>query len=44
MDDLPRSCCLNSDCPEHGKHGAGNLTMTGRSAERQMTIHKSRQS
>ena len=30
MDDLSRYCCLNSDCPEHGKRGAGNLTVTSR--------------
>jgi transposase-like protein len=30
MDDLSRFCCLNSDCPEHGKRGTGNLTVTGR--------------
>ena len=30
MDDLPRFCCLNSDCPEHGKRGAGNLTVCHR--------------
>ena len=30
MDDLSRFCCLNSDCPEHGKRGAGNLTVTHR--------------
>ena len=30
MDDLSRFCCLNSDCPDHGKRGAGNLTVTGR--------------
>ena len=30
MDDLSRFCCLNSDCPEHGKRGAGNLTVTSR--------------
>ena len=29
MDDLSRFCCLNSDCPDHGKRDAGNLTMTG---------------
>ena len=28
MDDLSRFCCLNSDCSEHGKRGAGNLTVT----------------
>jgi LacI family transcriptional regulator len=30
MDDLSRFCCLNSDCPEHGKRDAGNLTVTHR--------------
>jgi LacI family transcriptional regulator len=30
MDDLARFCCLNSDCPEHGKRGAGNLTVSHR--------------
>src|SRR5947209_19806246 len=30
MDDLARFCCLNSDCPDYGKRGAGNLTVTGR--------------
>lgn len=30
MDDLSRLCCPNSDCPEHGKRGAGNLTVTSR--------------
>ena len=30
MDDLSRFCCLNIDCPDHGKRGAGNLTVTGR--------------
>lgn len=30
MDDLSRFCCLNSDCPKHGKRGAGNLTVTSR--------------
>jgi|SRR3954468_904867 len=30
MDDLSRFCCLNSDCPEYGRRGAGNLTVTGR--------------
>ena len=27
MDDLSRFCCLNEDCPEHGKRGHGNLTV-----------------
>jgi LacI family transcriptional regulator len=30
MDDLSRFCCLNSDCPEHGRRGAGNLTVCHR--------------
>ena len=30
MDDLSRFCCLNSDCPEQGKRGAGNLNVTSR--------------
>jgi transposase-like protein len=27
MDDLTRFCCLNPDCPDHGKRGHGNLTV-----------------
>ena len=30
MDDLSRFCCLNSDCPDHGRRGAGNLTVSDR--------------
>ena len=30
MDDLSRFCCLNSECPEHGQRGAGNLTVCHR--------------
>ena len=30
MDDLSRFCCLNSACPDHGKRGAGNLSVTSR--------------
>jgi hypothetical protein len=30
MDDLARFCCLNSRCPDVGRRGAGNLTVTGR--------------
>src|SRR5947209_18464117 len=30
MDDLARSVCLNSRCPDFGRRGAGNLTVTGR--------------
>ena len=30
MDDLSRFCCLNSACPDHGKRGLANLTVTSR--------------
>jgi len=30
MDDLVRFCCLNADCPDHGKRGHGNLTVPAR--------------
>jgi IS1 family transposase/transposase-like protein len=30
MDDLARFCCQNSQCPDFGRRGAGNLTVTGR--------------
>src|SRR5262249_50082501 len=30
MDDLAVFCCQNSDCPDFGRRGAGNLTVTGR--------------
>ena len=30
MDDLSGFCCLNSDCPDHGKRVHGNLTVTSR--------------
>ncbi len=30
MDDLSGFCCLNSDCSEYGKRGAGNLTVPHR--------------
>jgi transposase-like protein len=30
MDDLSRFCCLNPRCPDLGRRGAGNLTVTGR--------------
>src|SRR5262245_14066626 len=26
-EDLSRFCCLNQDCPDHGKRGADNLTV-----------------
>ena len=30
MDDLSRFCCLNPDCPDHGKRGHGNPTVPAR--------------
>jgi transposase-like protein len=30
MDDLSRFCCLNTECPDHGKRGGGNLTVRAR--------------
>ena len=33
MDDLSRFCCLNAECAEHGKRGAGNLLVCGRSGK-----------
>ncbi len=30
MDDLSRFCCQNSECPDHGKRGHGNLSVCGR--------------
>jgi transposase-like protein len=30
MDDLSQFCCQNAECPDHGKRGHGNLTVSGR--------------
>src|ERR1700740_2628526 len=30
MNDLSPFCCQNSQCPDFGRRGAGNLTVTGR--------------
>ena len=30
MDDLSTFACVNSTCPDHGRRGAGNLTVTAR--------------
>src|SRR5215208_7746114 len=30
MDDLQRFCCQNPDCPDTGKRGHGNLSVTAR--------------
>jgi hypothetical protein len=29
MEDLSRFCCLNPDCSDHGKRGAGNVAPRG---------------
>ncbi len=29
MDDLSPFCCLNSECPDHGVRGGGNLSVCG---------------
>src|SRR6476620_3985543 len=29
-EDLSRFCCLNAQCPDHGKRGIGNLTVCAR--------------
>src|SRR5258708_19334233 len=29
-EDLSRFCCLNQRCPDHGRRGAGNLTVCAR--------------
>ncbi len=30
QEDVSRFCCQNAECPDHGKRGAGNLTVCGR--------------
>lgn len=30
MDDLSSFCCLNPECPEHGKRGGGNVAVRAR--------------
>ena len=42
MDDLARFCCQNSDCPDHGRRGAGNLTVTSRYGPRQRRMLRCR--
>ena len=38
MDDLSRFCCLNAKCPDHGKRGAGNLTVCARYGRQQRRL------
>jgi transposase-like protein len=30
MEDLSHFCCLNPECPDHGKRGTGNLSVRAR--------------
>jgi LacI family transcriptional regulator len=34
-EDLSRFCCQNEHCPDHGRRGAGNLTVCGRYGKQQ---------
>ena len=38
MDDLTAFCCLNRDCPDHGKRGHGNLTVPARYGPRKTRL------
>lgn len=38
MDDLCQFCCQNSDCPDYGKRGRGNLTVCARYGPQQRRL------
>ena len=38
MDDLKTFCCQNSDCPDYGQRGHGNLTVCGRYGRHQRRL------
>jgi transposase-like protein len=38
VDDLSTFCCLNPDCPDHGKRGHGNLTVCMRYGKHQRRL------
>lgn len=40
--DLSRFCCLNPDCPDHGKRGHGNLTVPARYGPRRTRVLRGR--
>jgi len=43
MNDLSRFCCLNTDCPDHGRRGQGNLSVCmryGRNGEHRLLYCK----
>jgi len=42
LDDLSLFCCQNSECPDHGKRGHGNLTVTGRYGRAQRRLLRCR--
>jgi LacI family transcriptional regulator len=42
MDDLSPFCCQNADCPDYGKRGHGNLTVTGRYGTQQRRLLRCR--
>ena len=42
MDDLSQFCCQNANCPDHGKRGHGNLTVTGRYGPQQRRLLRCR--
>jgi LacI family transcriptional regulator len=42
MDDLSRFCCQKADCPDYGKRGLGNLTVSGRYGPQQRRLLRCR--
>lgn len=38
MDDLSRFCCLNPECPDHGRRNHGNLTVPARYGPHQTRV------
>ncbi len=38
MDDLSLFCCLNTECPDRGKRGGGNLTVRARYGKQQRRL------
>jgi transposase-like protein len=41
-DDLSRFCCLNPDCPDHGRRGRDNLTVCARYGRHQRRLLRCR--
>ena len=41
-DDLNRFCCLNRDCPDYGRRGAGNLTVPMRYGPQRLRLLRCR--